>query len=40
MEALAALQIIDFVILSDYESAEQNIAQIKPNIILRVQIIK
>ena len=30
MEALAALQIVDFVILSDYESAEQNIAQIKP----------
>ncbi len=30
MEALAALQVVDFVILSDFISAEKNIAQIKP----------
>ena len=32
MEALAALQVVDFVILSDFISAEQNIAQIKPKV--------
>ena len=31
MEALAALQSVDYVILSDSLSAEQNIALLKPN---------
>lgn len=30
MESIAALQIVDYVILSDFLSAEQNISQIKP----------